>query len=120
MTAIPVIQVTNAPPAGEQFVRPPKGAAMGDEVHPPARPRPPVPGASPSPKRRNRPESPRPRHFFVKEDGRSLRVGFRWIWGRFTGPATMCLAWNCFVVLWYWNALRTGGPMMWLAIIFTL
>jgi hypothetical protein len=29
----------------------------------------------------------------------------------------MCLLWNSFVVLWYWNALRTGDRMMWLAII---
>src|SRR5947209_2639167 len=93
---------------------------MGAEMNPPARPRRPVMGASPAPKRRNRPECPRPCHFFIKDDGRSLRVGFRWIWRRFTGPATMCLVWNCFVVLWWWNALRSGDRMGWLAIIITI
>jgi hypothetical protein len=56
----------------------------------------------------------------VKDDGSSLRVGFRWIWARFTGPAVMCLVWNCFVVLWYWNALRSGDRIGWLAIIITI
>lgn len=93
---------------------------MGDEVNPPARPRRLMSGTSPSQKRRNRPESPRPLHFFVKDDGSSSRVGFRWIWSRFTGPAGMCLAWNCFVVLWWWNALRSGDRMGWLAIIITI
>jgi hypothetical protein len=68
--------------------------------------------------RQNRQEVPRPDHFSVKEDARGLRIRFRWIWRRFTGPATMCIAWNSFVVGWYWNALRTGGPPMWLAVIF--
>jgi hypothetical protein len=27
----------------------------------------------------------------------------------------MCVVWNGFVVLWYWNALRSGPPFMWLA-----
>jgi hypothetical protein len=93
---------------------------MGDEVNPPARPCGRVAGVSPSPKGRNRTANPRPRHFFVKDDGSSLRVGFRWIWCRFTGPAGMCLAWNCFVVLWWWNALRSGDRMGWLAIIITI
>jgi hypothetical protein len=101
-------------------VRPSAGAATGDEVSPPARPGRPLTGASPPPKRRGRPASPRPRHFFVKDKGSSLRVGCRWIWSRFTGAATMCLVWNCFVVLWYWNALQNGGRMGWLAILITI
>jgi hypothetical protein len=32
----------------------------------------------------------------------------------------MCLVWNCFVVLWWWNALRGGDRMGWLAIIITI
>jgi hypothetical protein len=72
------------------------------------------------PKRRSLREIPRPPHFFVKDDGSSLRLAFRWIWRRFTGPATMCLVWDSFVVLFWWNALRTGDRMGWLAIIFTI
>src|SRR5947209_5683131 len=82
---------------------------MGDEVNPP-----------PAPRRRKRCEVPRPRHVFVTDDGSTLRVGFRWVWGRFRGPAAMCLVWNSFVVLWYWNALRSDGRMKWMAIIITL
>ena len=69
------------------------------------------------PMRRNRRGIPRPPHFSVKEYGRGLRISTRWIWRKFTGPATVCLLWNSFVVLWYWNALRTGDRMMWLAMI---
>lgn len=53
----------------------------------------------------------------VKEDGRSLRIRFCWIWRCFVGPAVMCLAWNTFVVLWYWSALRNADPAKWLAVI---
>jgi hypothetical protein len=73
--------------------------------------------APPSPMRRNRQEIPRPSHFSVKDDGSSLRIRFRWIWRRFRGAATMFLAWNSFLVFYYWLALRTGGRPMWLAVI---
>jgi hypothetical protein len=32
----------------------------------------------------------------------------------------MCLVWNCFVVAFWWNALRSGDRMGWLAIIITI
>jgi hypothetical protein len=93
---------------------------MADDVNPSARPGGPVVGASPSPRGRNRSATPRPRHFFVKEDSSSLRVGFRWIWFGFTRLVGICLIWNCFVVLWWWNALRRGDRLGWLAIVFTI
>jgi hypothetical protein len=74
--------------------------------------------APPSPMRRNRQEIPRPRHFSVKEDGRSLRIRFRWIWRRFTKAASFCLFWNSGLVCWYWSALRTPeARIMWFAVI---
>src|SRR5262249_27039103 len=48
------------------------------------------------------------------------RIRFRWVWFKFIGPAGMCFVWNGFLVGWYWQALRTGGPGMWLMIIFTI
>jgi hypothetical protein len=72
---------------------------MGDKENPPARP---------------------PPHFFVKDDGSTLRIGFRLIGRLSAGGVLIILVWNCFVGLWYWHALRTGGPWMWLAIIFTI
>jgi hypothetical protein len=70
---------------------------------------------------RNRQEIPRPRHFSVREDGRSLRISFLWVWRRFTGAAQMCLLWNCFIVGWYWSALRTPEKrMMWFALVWCL
>jgi hypothetical protein len=47
-------------------------------------------------------------------------MGYRWIWRASLRPAAVVLAWNAFVALWYWNALRTGGPFMWLAILITI
>jgi hypothetical protein len=77
--------------------------------------------APPATQRRKRQEVPRPSHFSVKDDGSSLRIRFRWIWRRFTGAATMCLVWNCFVVGWYWAALRTPEKrMMWFALVWCL
>jgi hypothetical protein len=69
------------------------------------------------PMRRHRQGIPPPPHYSVKNDGRALRIRNRWIWRQFAGPATMCLLWNSFVVFWYWNALRSGDRMKWLAII---
>src|SRR5262249_46494214 len=76
----------------------------------------PAAGAPRAPRRKRR-EIPLPRHFSVQDDGSRLRIRFRWIWHRFTGPAQMCLLWNCFVVVWYWIVLRTAGPQRWLALI---
>jgi hypothetical protein len=72
-----------------------------------------------APKRKLR-EVPRPDHYSIKDDGSSLRIKFRWIWRTTAGGYVIVLIWNCFVVLWYWNALRTGGPWIWLAILFTI
>jgi hypothetical protein len=65
---------------------------------------------------RRRPKVLRPRHFSVRDDGTSLRIRYRWVWRKFTGPATMCLGWNSFVAAWYWLAIRAGDRGMWLAI----
>jgi hypothetical protein len=76
--------------------------------------------APPAPVRRGRQQVRRPSHFSVGDGRTRLRIRFRWLWHRFVGPAGMCLAWNSFVVAWYWNALRNGGPFMWPAVIITL
>jgi hypothetical protein len=73
--------------------------------------------SAPAPMWRNRQGIPRPRHFFVRDDGRSLRIRFRWVWDKFTGPATMCLAWNGFLASFFWLGLRSGGRERWLMII---
>jgi hypothetical protein len=71
--------------------------------------------------RRNRREIPRPSHFSVRNDGHSLRIRFRWIWRRFSGPACICLLWNGFLVCWYWGALTTPEKRwMWFAMIWCL
>src|SRR5438874_2257381 len=73
---------------------------------------------APSPKRRNRQEIPRPRHFSVRHDGTGLRIRVRWIRRRFATAAGICLFWNSGQVLWYWSALRTPEPrIMWFAMI---
>jgi hypothetical protein len=71
-----------------------------------------------APRRRNQQEFPRPGHLSVRDDGSSLRISFRWIWDSFTGPATVCLVWNGFLVGWFWGFLRIGGRPMWLGFIF--
>jgi hypothetical protein len=76
--------------------------------------------AAPAPARRNRRAVPRPDHFSVRDDGSRLRIRFCWIWRRFTGPAMMCFLWSGFLVGWYWSALRTERPMMWISLIFTI
>src|SRR5262249_39372883 len=77
--------------------------------------------APPAPLRRPRQAVRRPRHFSVKDSGTSLRILFCWIWCKFVGPAMMCLAWNSFLVGWYWSALRTPEtPFMWLALLITI
>ena len=63
---------------------------------------------------------PCPEHFSVKDDGSTLRIRYWWVWSRFTGPATICLLWNGFLVGWYWNAIRDGSRFMWLAMFITL
>jgi hypothetical protein len=71
--------------------------------------------------RRNRHTVPRPSHYSVREDGRSLRIRFRWIWHRFTKAACVCLVWNSFLVGWYWSALRTPEKRwMWFAMVWCL
>ncbi|MFL5338787.1 MAG: hypothetical protein ACJ8F7_01355 [Gemmataceae bacterium] len=48
----------------------------------------------------------RPPHFFVKDRGHSLRIGFCWVWSRFLNPAMMCLMWNSIILGLYWSAWR--------------
>lgn len=75
----------------------------------------------PAAQRRPRRKVPRPRHFSVRDDENSLRIRYCWVWRKFTGPASMCLAWNTFVVTWYWLALRAEErSWTWVAGIFGL
>jgi hypothetical protein len=77
--------------------------------------------ATPAPMRRNRQAIPRPRHFSIRDDGRGLRIRFCWIWRKFVSPAGMCLAWNSFLIGYYWSALRTPEVrMMWFAVIWCI
>ena len=48
----------------------------------------------------------RPPHFFVKDRGHSLRIGFCWVWSRFLNPAMMCVMWNTIILGLYWSAWR--------------
>ena len=76
---------------------------------------------APRPVRRNRREIPRPSHYSVRDDGRSLRIRFRWIWHRFTNAACFCVVWTGFLVLWYWGALRNPETrIMWFAIVWSI
>lgn len=67
---------------------------------------------------RNEQDTPCPYDVSVGDDGSSLRIRFRWIWDSFTGPASVCLAWNSFLVVWFWGFLRIGGRLMWVGVIF--
>jgi len=73
--------------------------------------------APPAPRQQ---EVRRPDHFSVRDDGTRLRIRFCWVWRRFKGVALMGLAWNGFVVPWYWHALRDDSPFRWLAMLICL
>jgi hypothetical protein len=50
-----------------------------------------------------------------------LRIRFCWIWRNFVGAAMICFIWNCFLVGWYWSALRTPETrIMWFAMIWCI
>ncbi len=66
-----------------------------------------------------RPRVPQPPGIKVEDLGEGLRLTRRWFtWGVLV-LTFFCIAWDSFLVFWYWMALGMGGgPFSWLAIIF--